>query len=1598
MGRNLRPHTSHRGWAGLWCVLAVGLLSAGAALGQQAQPESPRAVVPVQAGPAMAANGARRAPAAGAVNPAAEAESEDAPLRPGGTILETNSDVESLLDQAVQYLAEAQYRRGIVLAQHVVDKYGSVLTSPDNRFFVPVRTRVRRMIGRLGPEGLSVYRLTADGEARGLLGGADPLTVRDPEVLREVVDRFFVSSLGDEAAYALANLLLDQHDYYGARRLLRMVLSEHPDPSIGRADLLIRVVVASARLGDVADARRNLAMLKQLAAPRAALVLAESQIGLGQPRPASPSDGWPMRFGDAAGDGAMAGLGDAAAGDGQPNLYAQAWDYRHDLMAPAQLTGSVRISSSSLKPSRPQMVERWKKGQWLPTGQVVFEGDRMAFKTHHELICVDRRTGKVLWKRAEDKESSGSVHVTSYSSSSLSASGVPATTEEASLFGDPLGRSLSIIHGVIYQIEHHDPVIELSASRRTSLIQRRMQIHHSGSQPQTLSGSRLVAIDLATGKVKWRAGRTTRAGDPLKEVQFLGAPIGVAGKVIAPVLREGEVLAVAFDEATGAVAWQTFVCAPPMSEVFTPRPIAMAAGNGELYLAGGFGVLSALDAHRGEVLWAVRYDRDLVKPSGSHSSWMAPPGSTPRGWRENALFCAGGLLLVLPTDAERVLAFDRSSGQLAYQVKVDGPQYAVGMADGGLFIAGRDRLARYATATGKLVWQAPVGPMYGRAALTQDAIYQPQGQTVVRLDIAGGKRLAETAAITPRGDPLGNLFSDGRRLYGTGMEYLYALQDSQGLLADLGRRIAQSPDTGAYLARAKVHGQIGQSQAMLADLRRAVAVEGETDLKAQARQALIHGLLAAVGGNGSEADALLEEAGRVAETRGQKLAVQMARADRLVAKGQTAEAVEAYLALAGSENAELVPIETACSASVSLAAKTKLEHLVEQEPTTAGPLVEARAEAELQAARQTESSGQQYAGLVRVAEVYGATLAGRMAVVEAAGLAMEAGQFERTELMLERRANTASRAIAGAAWLGLGELYASRDWSAEAKEAWQQVAERYADVPMSIQRQPAADEEAAPVALTVTAGQMAGQKLAGLTVEAPGEAVAGVGGPPWKQLWQYKGYGYAALPPVDDVPAPRFLRENLIIASQHSQSRLICRDLKGGKVLWEAPIPSQTVHLLMYAAHDNGQPHLAHFDGHLLVMPIGRKLVGLSLITGKRVWEQDLDDALDPSADIAAQLRYRNTSQGHQTGLALLAVGEGVVGRVVQGPEMEQYVEARDAATGQVMWRREFPDGVVDGLRMVSGWVCMVSHGGTKLTVADARTGAEVTQARLENRRATNSMLWMADRLIYQDRASRVVRCIALSDGSQAWQVDPSGYARLGRLNDRLCYLAASSSSGHLRVVDLDSGKVIAKFDRNATGRSVQDAAMAADGKSLYTIGYNNKSEHELRVINLETQKVDKTVNFGRVYSQRTSAQTLVNAGRHVPWVERRRNKNGSYSGGMEVAMYDLATGKKQDEHNLPMDGRSSHYVQYPPAVVGPVLLVSTNNGLMAFAHDANPAKTAEQAEVKAAEASGIRIEEKDGVRIIIGQRDTPFRDIVQQVQKAHRDGVKVQVQIDKGE
>src|SRR5206468_4082276 len=88
------------------------------------------------------------------------------------------------------------------------------------------------------------------------------------EALAQVVRRFFLSSIGDDAAYKLACLALDRLDFVGASRLLNKIIDSHPDPSIPKAELLARLAVAAGHMQDRQSAERSLEQLATAPGPR----------------------------------------------------------------------------------------------------------------------------------------------------------------------------------------------------------------------------------------------------------------------------------------------------------------------------------------------------------------------------------------------------------------------------------------------------------------------------------------------------------------------------------------------------------------------------------------------------------------------------------------------------------------------------------------------------------------------------------------------------------------------------------------------------------------------------------------------------------------------------------------------------------------------------------------------------------------------------------------------------------------------------------------------------------------------------------------------------------------------------------------------------------------------------------------------------------------------------------------------------------------------------------------------------------------------------------------------------------------------------------
>ena len=74
-----------------------------------------------------------------------------------------------------------------------------------------------------------------------------------------------------------------------------------------------------------------------------------------------------------------------------------------------------------------------------------------------------------------------------------------------------------------------------------------------------------------------------------------------------------------------------------------------------------------------------------------------------------------------------------------------------------------------------MVWEAPV-TSFARGVLTRDRILIPGKDLITELDPLTGKVVRTVSAETVDDQPIGNLYTDGSRLYAIGLRRVYCYQ------------------------------------------------------------------------------------------------------------------------------------------------------------------------------------------------------------------------------------------------------------------------------------------------------------------------------------------------------------------------------------------------------------------------------------------------------------------------------------------------------------------------------------------------------------------------------------------------------------------------------------------------------------------------------------------------------------------------------------------------------------------------------------------------------------------------------------------------------
>ena len=807
---------------------------------------------------------------------------EEAGSLVGGTPLDIDRRLKQSISLAEDYLAEGKTADALELWQNVLVHTKNALTTHQDwsvqtfskrkyTIYRPITADIERRLAKLSAADLRLYRQTYDADAELLLklkGEPDRLAA-----LEEVVDHYFMSSLGDEAAYYLAMMRFDEGDYVGSARLMHKILTNYPESNISPKQLRYRLALACVRMRDFANARKYWDEYQKLAGdqvPELSRRTFRQELARAEKTPqalAGRSAAWRMQFGGPARNLDMPALPQDSLGEQlsenwvvpfetliQQTVPNSRSNTRTLVMAGGRVIQVARPLGSRSQTSSTQrktLVEEWRNNGWMPARQLYFDQGRLYVNGNGRVLCFDSNEGRMLWMgRRYQYETDPAIRYFAALGGNLNqgVGRLPTTIPEIRLFGDRLHPSMAIDDGTLYALEGQ--LLDWGAKPKGDVVQNNNVVMGLRRARKNW----IAAYEARTGKLKWHR----EAGDPGKDeaetetapTGFLAAPVPFGDRLLVPVSNKGELWIYSLHKDTGQTDWKMFLWDEPLEGVSPWSAIGTAVEGADLYVATGMGLVFALDAATGKVHWATRYGRQGFRPNANRRiiNPAVLASSVKHGWIEDVIIPHGNQLVVLPSDYDHIITLDRRTGNLLWdspQVLFDGDpraNYCLGVSGQGLFVGGKNVVRKYDVPSGKLLWELSLGEesVSGQGALTPQAIYIPQRDAILKVDPDTGRRIGQTKVFTPTGEPVGNLFSDGRHLYGVGSQRVYALESLADRLRTLAKRIAQG-DGHAQLTRMRIHLKQGNRLAAIDDLRVACR-------KIRQREGLLHSWVALYGG------------------------------------------------------------------------------------------------------------------------------------------------------------------------------------------------------------------------------------------------------------------------------------------------------------------------------------------------------------------------------------------------------------------------------------------------------------------------------------------------------------------------------------------------------------------------------------------------------------------------------------------------------------------------------------------------------------------------------------------------------------------------------
>lgn len=615
---------------------------------------------------------------------AVDAAEESGP--PRSFVLPTQkSEVTDDLADFARHSKKSAWDRAFKSLQKVLDANPQGLMPREDGLMVPSRLLIRKSLIDLPADGKDAFRIFHDPEAKQLVAEAQALPAGSPEEiakLQKVYQHYFVASAGDQAADRLGDIYFEQGNFVQAAECWRLLLAHHPESALPRAQILVKLAVAAARLGRWDEIRDIQSQIAQRHA-------ADPVIAGGKQSSAAEFIAGLLATADAAANAPVVLDAKLPPDLALPKSNEPAWQFR--MLTPTDAAMIANIG------------QNWGWGYSFTISQMVplavADTSRVYVNLMGYHLAVDIKTGKLLWRSTRFHEMAQKAQQNPQMSS-------------IEQYG------LTLAGDFLYSV-YRDP--------------------NQAGQPMPF---RLAKIEAATGKEVWN----TSTIPELQQWSMMGSPTVAGDRVLLGAIdpqKGTEQQVVAIGVADGKPFWKSLVGThqvdPNQSYGRRTSQLAIVTARDKAYVETHAGALLQLDIKTGAIDWAFQYESESLQNGFGGRIFWGGDSPTHVPTTAAAPLISNGVLYLKGMRSQRLFAIELGGPSVLWQRPIDKGAMVVGVDAERLYLGGKELMAVDLKSKG-LKWaaQSNFGSDFSRPLLTENRLFQFSPRGIFEFDTSNG--------------------------------------------------------------------------------------------------------------------------------------------------------------------------------------------------------------------------------------------------------------------------------------------------------------------------------------------------------------------------------------------------------------------------------------------------------------------------------------------------------------------------------------------------------------------------------------------------------------------------------------------------------------------------------------------------------------------------------------------------------------------------------------------------------------------------------------------------------------------------------------------